>query len=454
MTPAVILDGRYQLESRIGSGGQGEVWRGVDTLLGRPVAVKLLRAEYAQDLEAAARLCGGARQAGSLSHPAIAWIQDCRDDRQPDPPYVVMELIDGPSLATVLAAGPLDPARAMDVIAQVAAGLHAAHEAGVVHLDLKPANLVLDSLGNVKITDFGVASWAASAAATSVVAGTPAYLAPERARGAPGTPASDLYALGIVGYECLTGHRPYAGTRQELATAHRDAPLPPLPDSVPAAAASLIAELTAKNPDARPASARIVSRRAIRLRVAMSGAVDIPARFAGPHLQEPTLREVPALDPAVRPGRSPGMRGRRVWIAVISLAVPLAAVLTPLAAHMLTATTAAPKMTGRTAAPHAQGAPGLVNVQGSSLIGLPVTSVERQLRQLGLVVQVRLQPTSQEPAGTVISVQPAGNVAPGSIVVVTGALQSQLVTVNQGRDGGDGHDGDGGHDGGGHDGGR
>jgi beta-lactam-binding protein with PASTA domain len=95
-----------------------------------------------------------------------------------------------------------------------------------------------------------------------------------------------------------------------------------------------------------------------------------------------------------------------------------------------------------------------VNVQGTSLIGLPVTAVERQLRQLGLVVQVRLQPTSQEPVGTVISVQPAGNVAAGSIVVVTVALQPQMVTVNQGRDGRDGHDGDGGHDGGGHDGGK
>src|SRR5262245_22349485 len=135
MAPEVMLGGRYRLEDRIAAGGTGEVWRGVDTVLGRPVAVKLLRAEYAGDPEALARLRGEARHAGLLSHPAIAWIQDYHDACQPDPPYLVMELVDGPSLAAVLAAGALDPVRALDVIAQVAAGLHAAHEAGVVHRD-------------------------------------------------------------------------------------------------------------------------------------------------------------------------------------------------------------------------------------------------------------------------------------------------------------------------------
>jgi len=453
MTPTVMLGGRYQLENLIGAGGQGEVWRAVDTLLGRPVAVKLLRAAYAQDPDAVARLRGEARQAGSLSHPAIAWIQDFRDECQPDPPYLVMELIDGPSLATVLADGPLDPVRAMDLIAQIAAGLHAAHQAGVVHLDVKPANLVIDPLGNVKITDFGVASCATSVATTTVVTGTPAYLAPERAGGGPGTPAVDLYALGIVGYECLTGHPPYTGTPQELAMAHRDALLPPLPDTVPAEAARLIGELTAKNPDARPASAHDVSRRAVRLRIAMSGAADISARFASPR-PEATLPEIPVLSPAGRSHRSPEIRGRRSLIAVVSAAVLLTSLLSLLAARMLTTATAAPHVTARTAAPGGIGAPGFVSVQSSSLIGLPVTAVARQLRQLGLVVQLRVRPTSQELGGTVVSVQPAGKVAAGSVVVVTGAVHPRPAADNHGRDGGDGRDGGGNDGGGGHDGGR
>src|SRR5262249_34731486 len=153
---------------------------------------------------------------------------------------------------------------------QVAAGLQAAHRAGLVHHDVKPANLVSDRLGNIKITDFDVARCAGSALVTAAgVTGTPGYLAPERAGGAPATPASDLYALGIVGYECLTGHPPYLGTPLAVAMAHRDVPLPPLPGTVPAEAAKLIAELTAKDPAARPASAGDVARRAARLRDAM-----------------------------------------------------------------------------------------------------------------------------------------------------------------------------------------
>jgi len=449
-----LLSGRYQLEDRIGVGAQGDVWRGVDTILGRTVAIKLLRAEYAQDPEAAARLRAEARHAGALSHPGIAWIQDYHDECRPDPPYLVMELIDGPSLATVLADGPLDPVRAMDVIAQVAAGLHAAHQAGVVHQDVKPANLVFDRLGNVKITDFGIASCAASAAATSaVVAGTPAYLAPERAHGAPATPASDLYALGIVGYECLAGHPPYGGTPLELAAAHRDAPLPPLPDAVSAEAAGLIAELTATDPAARPTNARDVSHRAARLRTAMSGGADIPLRSAGPRSESPTLRDIPMLEPPPgRPRRLPGSRPRRPRMTVVSAAAALLLVasLSLLAARMLTATTAAPHRAAGAGAPRQKGTPGFVTVQSSSLIGLPVTVVASQLRQLGLLVGVRWQPTGEEPAGTVVSVLPAGKVAAGTIVVVTGALQPQPVGDNGGggHDGG-GHDGGGGNDGGG-----
>ncbi len=144
-----------------------------------------------------------------------------------------MELVAGASLETVLAGGPLDATRTMDIVAQAAAGLQAAHAAGMVHRDIKPGNLLLTPRGTVKITDFGIAHTvdAASVTATGELIGTPAYLAPERAMGERAGPPSDLYSLGIVAYECLTGARPFPGTPLEVALAHRDRPLPPLPPS-------------------------------------------------------------------------------------------------------------------------------------------------------------------------------------------------------------------------------
>jgi eukaryotic-like serine/threonine-protein kinase len=173
MLPVALSASLYQLVERIAVGGAGEVWRAED-LLGRRVAVKLLRAEYAEDPEALARFRREAAHAGSLSHPAIAAVHDYGEGGPACPPYLVMELVDGPSLAAVLAKGPLDAFRAMDVIAQVAAGLHAVHPAGLVHGDVKPANLLLDRQGHVKITDFGIARTAAAAVAgTGLIAGTP-----------------------------------------------------------------------------------------------------------------------------------------------------------------------------------------------------------------------------------------------------------------------------------------
>ena len=148
--------------------------------------------------------CGiRARMALAKSHPGIAQVYDYGEA---DPPFLVLELVDGPSLAGLLADGPLDPARVMDVVAQ-AAGLDAAHRAGLVHGDIKPANLLAGRDGLVKITDFGIAhaAWSAPLTRTGTLIGTPAYLAPERVAGAAATPAGDLYSLGVVAYECLTG---------------------------------------------------------------------------------------------------------------------------------------------------------------------------------------------------------------------------------------------------------
>ena len=168
----MTLGQRYELAERVGAGGYSEVWRGRDLVLNRPVAVKLLHAGDVQDGEALARFRAEAQHAGSLAHENIARVYDYGE---PDPPFLVMELVDGPTLAQELADGPLHPARAMDLIAQAAAGLQAAHSAGLVHRDVKPGNLLLAPGDVVKVTDFGISPAVGSAPVTSTgqVIGTP-----------------------------------------------------------------------------------------------------------------------------------------------------------------------------------------------------------------------------------------------------------------------------------------
>ena len=264
---ATLLAGRYVLDEPIGAGGYCQVWRATDTVLTRQVAVKLLHAGYASQGEALARFKAEARHAGALSHENIARVYDYGEPEDAQS-YLVMELVDGPSLADVLARGPLGARPTMDTVAQVAAGLQAAHTAGLIHRDIKPANILFTSGGSVRITDFGIAHAVGSTPVTStgMVMGTPGYIAPERVSGAQAGPASDLYALGIVAYECLVGSQPFAGGALDVAIAHRDRPLPPLPVSVPAEVAAFVMTLTAKDPAWRPASAGEAADQAGRLR--------------------------------------------------------------------------------------------------------------------------------------------------------------------------------------------
>jgi serine/threonine-protein kinase len=263
-----VLGGRYVLEEQIGSGGYGEVWRAADRVLSRPVAVKLLHPRYAGQGQAMARFRAEARHAAALSHENIAQVHDYGEAAGGQPPYLVMELVDGASLDAVLAGGPLDATRTMDIVAQTAAGLQAAHAAGMVHRDIKPGNLLLTPRGTVKITDFGIAHTvdSASVTATGELIGTPGYLAPERAVGEGAGTSSDLYSLGIVAYECLTGARPYTGTPIEVALAHRDRPLPPLPPSIAPDVTAFVMRLTAKDPVRRLGGAAAVTARATQLR--------------------------------------------------------------------------------------------------------------------------------------------------------------------------------------------
>ena len=305
MVPITELAGRYQLEELIAVGGMGEVWRATDQVLGRWVAVKLLRPEYLHDEVTLLRFRAEAQHAGLLNHPGIAQVYDYQDASPQRPAYLVMELVNGPSLAGVLADRRLDPRRTADVLAQSATALHAAHAAGVLHRDIKPGNLLLASDGRVKVTDFGIAQSSRSGhlTRTGALIGTTGYLAPERVSGRSATVASDLYALGVVGYECLTGEPPFQGEPLQVALAHRDQDLPGLPPgclSQPGGTglAALIADLTARDPAARPSSAAVVAERAGGIRDGRTA----PTR---PRVTVPSSAE-PGLTPPA------GLRRRRL----------------------------------------------------------------------------------------------------------------------------------------------
>jgi eukaryotic-like serine/threonine-protein kinase len=279
----LIFDERYRLDERIAAGGVGQVWRATDLLLQRPVAVKVLRPEYADHPDTLDRFRKEARHAGALSHPHVAQVYDYGPAGPGGSPYLVMEFVDGPSLADILAVDPLEPAVALDVIAQAADGLSAAHRAGLVHRDVKPANILIGPEWRVKVTDFGISYAAGQTPVTGpgLVMGTTLYMAPERIAGGPGSPASDLYALGIVLFECLTGVAPYEGTPADVLAAHLYLPLPPLPADVPPELDSLVARLTVKDPARRISGAREVSDMAAGLRDAIAtGRLAPPARAA------------------------------------------------------------------------------------------------------------------------------------------------------------------------------
>jgi serine/threonine-protein kinase len=280
-----LLGGRYRLSSRIAVGGMGEVWRGTDELLDRAVAVKLLSAAHANDEAFRARFRAEARYAASLSHPNIAQVFDYGEmtgnEELPDNlpstgAYLIMELVQGEPLSAVIARQErLSAGDTLRIVSQAADALAAAHEAGIVHRDIKPGNLLVTSDGTTKITDFGIARamWAAQAShltQTGMVMGTASYVSPEQATGGTVTSASDVYSLGVVAYECLTGEPPFtAETPVAIAVAHMHRPVPPLPDDVPAPVAELVTNMLAKPPEDRPQSARWVSDRARQLRSAL-----------------------------------------------------------------------------------------------------------------------------------------------------------------------------------------
>src|SRR5690348_4971517 len=231
-----LLPPRYESPQRIGRGGMGEIFRATDSALGRPVAIKLLDPRFAQDERVRARFKREALAVARLSgSPHIVTIYDVGEWR--GRPFIVMEYLAGGSVEEHLEQdGPPPLGDALDLLEQAAQALDAAHREGIVHRDVKPANLLFDRHGRVHVADFGIASAAglASLTQTGTVLGTAAYLAPEQAMGERATPASDVYALGVVAFELLTGRRPFeGGSAAAEAAAHVTGEIPSVCDANP-----------------------------------------------------------------------------------------------------------------------------------------------------------------------------------------------------------------------------
>lgn len=256
-TSGITLGGRFQLTSRIAIGGMGEVWRAKDQILGRTVAIKVLKEEYTGDPGFLQRFRAEARHTALLNHVGIANVFDYGEEE--GSAYLVMELVPGQPLSSIIEREQvLSPDRTMSIISQTARALAVAHAQGLVHRDVKPGNLLITPESRVKVTDFGIARLADQVPLTQTgqVMGTAQYLAPEQATGQTATGSSDIYSLGVIGYECLTGHRPFSGESQiAIALAQvNDAP-PPLPDTLPTPVRALLMSMLAKDPKNRPANA-------------------------------------------------------------------------------------------------------------------------------------------------------------------------------------------------------
>jgi serine/threonine-protein kinase len=327
-TAGQVFGSRYELVSRIAIGGMGEVWKANDSVIGRTVAIKILKDEYMGDSGFRERFRAEARHAALVNHEGIANVFDYGEEE--GSAYLVMELVPGEALSSILEREKILPSsRVLSIVAQTSSALHAAHQAGLVHRDIKPGNLLITPDGSVKITDFGIARLADQVplTATGQVMGTVQYLAPEQAGGKPASPATDIYSLGIVAYEALAGKRPFRGDSQvAIAMAQiKEAP-PELPASIPSAVRALVMSCMAKKPEGRPASAQDLAQAALALARGDDEAALalIPALSASP---EPSSTRKSSTGSTDTPSNDqPRKLGRNFWLfsgigAIVALAL-------------------------------------------------------------------------------------------------------------------------------------
>ncbi|MBZ4487208.1 protein kinase [Microbacterium sp. cx-55] len=446
-TQGATFGGRYELDSRVAIGGMGEVWEATDHVIGRTVAIKILKDEYMGDPGFLERFRAEARHAALVNHEGIASVFDYGEEN--GSAFLVMELVPGEALSTILEReGSLSTDKTLDIVAQTASALQAAHAAGLVHRDIKPGNLLITPDGRVKITDFGIARIADQVplTATGQVMGTVQYLSPEQASGHSASPATDTYSLGIVAYESLAGKRPFTGESQvAIAMAQINEQPPPLPPTVAEPVQNLVMAMIAKKPEERPASSAAVARAASALRrgdVAAAAAA-VPAVASGLNGDDATqllgVGNTSAATQMLPAGTSinstttdePEKRKRSPWtwplIALIALLV-IVLVGTVWALFGNQSAEPAPTTSQSTpaATPSRSATPSpsatTVDVSTLGLVGRTCDEARGIAEAAGLTsvtCNVGTPASSSEQVGTVYDVEPSGNVPKGDPVTLS-----------------------------------
>ena len=402
-----IIDGRYRVSSRLGSGGMAEVYLAQDTLLGRQVALKLLHHRFAEDQEFVERFRREASSAAGLSHPNVVAVFDRGE--WDGTYYIAMEYLPGRSLkAVVREHGALSPQDATDIVVQILLATRFAHKRGIIHRDIKPHNVILDEEGRAKVTDFGIARAGASdMTLTGSIMGTAQYLSPEQAQGHAVSESSDLYAVGVVLYELLTGQVPFEG-ESPVTVALKQVSVEPTPPSalnpaVTPALEAVVMRSLAKEPAARFANA---DEFIAALQQAREGIAPPPAFNGAPPTQDAAALLVPPVGAEEDPRDAARRRKRAVWIAagVVLLAIVAAAALLLLLK---------PAKSGRVTVPN--------------LAGETQAAAVASLRHEGLVPVVSLAANARVPSGQVV-----GSTPPGGTIVDKGAHVEVVVSSGPG----------------------